>query len=188
MNAAEIERRQESAGKSGRWVVVVTIAVVVAVVGYLMIAMPGMDHGSTNSMGAMDSADMDSAEMDSMAGMGNEEPPVDMSPQAASPIAQADPAEFELLMSTPDTFVVNVHIPDQGNIRGTDVSIPYEGIVGDPRLPADLETPILLYCETGRMSAIAGAALAAAGYSDVTELAGGMQAWQASGRSVESGS
>jgi phage shock protein E len=131
---------------------------------------------------------MDSMETDAMAGMGNDEPAVGRSPQAPSPIAQADPAEFELLMSTPDTFVVNVHIPDQGNIGGTDVSIPYESIVDDPRLPAELDTPILLYSETARMSAIAGAALVGAGYSDVTELAGGMQAWRSSGRTVETGS
>jgi rhodanese-related sulfurtransferase len=37
---------------------------------------------------------------------------------------------------------------------------------------------------SGNMSAIAGRELLALGYTDVIELDGGMQAWQASGRTL----
>src|SRR3546814_12596944 len=76
-------------------------------------------------------------------------------------------------------FVVNVHRPYEGEIDGTDAFIDYDEIVGDRRLPSDTDTPIVLYCETGRMSAIAADALVRVGYTDVAHLEGGIVAWEA---------
>jgi len=40
---------------------------------------------------------------------------------------------------------------------------------------------VVLYCRSGRMSAIAARRLVRLGYRDVWELAGGMDAWQRQG-------
>jgi rhodanese-related sulfurtransferase len=47
------------------------------------------------------------------------------------------------------------------------------------RLPADLATPILIYCGSGHRGAIAMVALRMLGYTDVTNLGGGLGAWKA---------
>jgi len=88
-------------------------------------------------------------------------------------------------MAAPDGFVINVHVPDEGSIPGTDAAIPFDQVVGDERLPEDRSTAILLYCKTGRMSADAAMALMKAGYLDVVHLEGGMDAWIAAGRRLE---
>ena len=93
--------------------------------------------------------------------------------------------EFAARLVAPDVFVVNVHVPDEGTIEGTDASVPYDEIVGDDRLPAEKSTPILLYCKTGRMSGDAATALMEAGYADVAYLDGGMDAWVAAGRPLQ---
>ncbi|MDZ4234910.1 MAG: rhodanese-like domain-containing protein [Dietzia sp.] len=51
-------------------------------------------------------------------------------------------------------------------------------------MPTVRSTPLAVYCRTGRMSTIAASTLANLGYPDVVELAGGMQAWQQSGRTL----
>ena len=82
-------------------------------------------------------------------------------------------------------MTINVHVPFEGAIEGTDLFIPFDKIEEQvSRLPADRTTPLAIYCRTGSMSATAAKTLAALGYTDVVELKGGMQAWQASGRSL----
>lgn len=94
------------------------------------------------------------------------------------------PAAFAAEME--NRFVVNVHVPDEGSLAGTDVAIPFDRIAARAaELPADRATPLALYCMTGRMSAIAADALAGLGYTDVVDLAGGMEAWRADGRPIE---
>lgn len=85
-----------------------------------------------------------------------------------------------------DFTLINVHIPFAGRIRGTDREIPYDQIAASPDLPADHGARIVLYCSSGRMSDIAATALVKAGYTNIINLAGGMQAWQAAGYSLES--
>ncbi len=106
----------------------------------------------------------------------------DTDPDAA---VQLSPAQFSDAMAEPGTFVLNVHTPDEGSIRGTDAKIPFDQL--DARadeLPADKSTPIAVYCLTGRMSALAAVTLSDLGYTDVTELKGGMEAWQENGRDL----
>lgn len=94
-----------------------------------------------------------------------------------------DPAGFAAAVAEPARFVLNVHVPDEGAISGTDADIPYDRIADRAaELPQDTGAPVAVYCKTGRMSAIAGTALRQLGYTDVVELRGGMDAWVADGR------
>jgi len=47
------------------------------------------------------------------------------------------------------------------------------------KLPTDVSTPILIYCGSGHRGAIAMTALRLMGYTDVTNLGGGLGAWKA---------
>lgn len=92
------------------------------------------------------------------------------------------PGGFAARADDPGVFVVNVHVPDEGGIAGTDAVIPYDAIAESDALPADKDATVLLYCKTGRMSADAVRDLRAAGYTNVSHLIGGMDAWKAAGR------
>lgn len=95
------------------------------------------------------------------------------------------PDEFAAAITEPDRVTINVHVPDEGDIPGTDLSIPFDKIDQHAAsLPAARDTPMAIYCLTGPMSAKAAADLTALGYTDVVELRGGMKAWQASGRAL----
>lgn len=104
-------------------------------------------------------------------------------PTAVASLVDLDPAQFQQrLIEDPAALVINVHVPYEGEIEGTEEFIPFDQISGNPKLPTDRSTPLLLYCRSGRMSQQAGDALVAAGYTNVAQLAGGMQAWEADGR------
>lgn len=103
---------------------------------------------------------------------------------ATAPVAvrQLDPAEFAVATAGPRVSV-NVHIPNEGSLPGTDLTIPFDHIAARAaELPQDRTTPVAVYCMTGHMSAIAGQELIRLGYTDIVELRGGMQAWKADGR------
>lgn len=95
------------------------------------------------------------------------------------------PDAFAAAIAEPDRLTLNVHVPFEGDIPGTDMSIPFDQIAAQAhRLPADRTTALAIYCRSGPMSTVAAEALRDLGYSDVVELRGGMRAWQAEGRPV----
>jgi phage shock protein E len=97
-----------------------------------------------------------------------------------------DPSEFAAAIAETNRLTINVHVPYEGEIAGTDLSIPFDKIAEQAAtLPAERNTPLAIYCRTGRMSVIAASKLSDLGYTNVLELQGGMQAWEASGRSLE---
>ncbi len=80
--------------------------------------------------------------------------------------------------------VVNVHIPYEGEIEGTDAKIPYNDVNALMAALPDKNAPIILYCRSGRMSDIASRALLDKGYTRIWDVPGGMIAWEASGRKI----
>ena len=99
-----------------------------------------------------------------------------------APARQLEPDAFAMEIASGTRFVINVHIPDEGRIDGTDADIPFNQI--DERaaeLPQDTSSAIAVYCMTGGMSAAAVETLANLGYVDVVELRGGMAAWESDG-------
>ena len=94
--------------------------------------------------------------------------------------------ELDSMLKSKDFLFINVHIPFAGNIAGTDLSIAYDQIEQNlSQLPADKSTKIVLYCRSGRMSAIAAEELVSLGYANIWNLDGGMDAWVQSGYKLE---
>ena len=144
------------AERRGRPRVVIVLGVIgLAALAYYIVAMPGMDHGG-DAMGDMDH---------------------DASAQELSP------TDYATRLDDGGAFVVNVHPQPTRRLAASDVLISYEQIADTP-LPSDPATPILLYCETGRLSRKAAGDLVAAGYTDVAYLDGGLRAWVEEGRRV----
>ena len=91
------------------------------------------------------------------------------------------PEEFARRVRTDDRFLVNVHVPDEGTIDGTDAAIAYDALRERRNELPPTQTPLAVFCMTGRMSAEAVEVLAQLGYGDVVELRGGMIAWKEAG-------
>ncbi len=101
---------------------------------------------------------------------------------AGYPAALVGPTEFAAARDQPARVTVNVHVPFEGDIPGTDLSVPYDELrAQSDRLPPT-GTPLAVYCRSGSMSAEAVPVLAQMGYDDIVELDGGMLAWTKAGR------
>ena len=118
----------------------------------LDVGMPGMDHSSSGNGG-----------------------------HATMTVRSMTPARFAAASTRRDATVINVHTPYEGELPGTDASIPYDRIADGASLPRNKQALVLLYCRSGRMSDIAARTLMDAGYTNVTQLRGGMNAWEAAG-------
>ena len=90
-----------------------------------------------------------------------------------------EPAVFETSQMSRDVALRN-----EGHIEGTDAFVDFREILDFEDLPKDLAKPIVLYCRSGNMSGQAATELADAGYSNIIDLSGGMNAWTASGRTL----
>jgi rhodanese-related sulfurtransferase len=89
------------------------------------------------------------------------------------------------MLEDKDFVFINVHIPFEGDIPGTDLSIPYNQVEENlSLLPSDKDSKIVLYCRTDRMSTIAARALVEEGYTNVWNVLGGMVAWERAGHQL----
>lgn len=147
-----------------------------------MIALTLAAIGGTAACAAGPTASMDAPT--SMAASMTSGPPTAAPSRTAAAVRLLDPAEFAAAIAG-DRVTINVHVPDEGSLPGTDLAVPFDRITAEAgQLPPDRSTPLAIYCMTGHMSAIAGPELTALGYTDVVELRGGMEAWQADGRQL----
>ena len=95
-------------------------------------------------------------------------------------------SELQTMLENKDFVFVNVHIPFEGNIAGTDLSIPYNKIDQHlDQLPGDKNAKIVLYCRSDSMSHDAARVLADLGYTNLYNLDGGFNAWKAAGLPLE---
>jgi len=94
--------------------------------------------------------------------------------------------EFQKMMENKDFTLVNVHIPFEGDLPKTDLSIAYDTIGQNlDQLPGDKTEKIVLYCRSDRMSNIAAQELVKLGYTNIWNLDGGMVAWEQAGLPIE---
>jgi rhodanese-related sulfurtransferase len=93
--------------------------------------------------------------------------------------------QFVETMKNKDFVLINVHIPYEGEIPGTDLFVPYNAIDQyKEELPQQKDAKIVVYCRTGRMGDIAAGKLADMGYTRVLHFQDGMRGWEESGRSL----
>ena len=94
--------------------------------------------------------------------------------------------ELKRIMEQGDIFLVDVHIPEQRHIKGTDLFIPFNEIEKNKdRFPKDKSTPIYVYCEGGPMGNAAAKSLHELGYTNLSNLEGGAEAWKKAGFEFE---
>ena len=89
--------------------------------------------------------------------------------------------KFAAVVARRGVVTINVHVPDEGSIPGTDLWIPFDAVEARRDELPPPATPLAVYCRSGRMSAIAVETLLRLGYEDVVELDGGMVAWERGG-------
>ena len=89
------------------------------------------------------------------------------------------------MLEDKDFPLINVHIPYEGEIEGTDEFVPFNEIESNlDKFPTDKDAQIVVYCRSGSMSAQAAQKLVELGYTDVWNVDGGMIAWENSGRTL----
>lgn len=109
------------------------------------------------------------------------------SPPEAGGYTDVAPARLAAMLTTKDFTLVNVHIPYDGEIEQTDAFLPFDAVDGLLAALPDRDAKIVLYCRSGSMSTTAAQTLVTAGYTNVWELDGGMNAWRAAGYTLVGG-
>ena len=106
--------------------------------------------------------------------------------KTADPFTNVTVAEFQTMMEAKDFFLVNVHIPFEGKIPGTDANIPFDEIPGHlDQFPQDKDARIVLYCKSNSMAYSAAEELAELGYTNLFNVDGGTVAWQEAGLTLD---
>jgi len=97
----------------------------------------------------------------------------------AQAVQSISPEEARGLIGKPGVVLLDVRTQeeyDEGHIEGAAL-LPYDAIAADSAvLPADRNAAIIVYCRSGRRSAIAAQTLSDLGYTRLYDL-GGIQSW-----------
>jgi len=106
-------------------------------------------------------------------------PPETASGTAGEMAELITPVNAKPLIGTKGVTLLDVRTQeefDSGHIEGAQL-LPYDEIAQRAdELPADKDGTIIVYCRSGRRSALAGQTLLALGYTSVYDL-GGIQSW-----------
>ena len=106
---------------------------------------------------------------------------------SCSQVSNLDVDAFDTPATDPNVFLVDVRTPDEyaeGHLRGaTNIDCQAPDFLEQVESVCPKETPVAVYCRTGRRSADAAKKLAKAGY-DVANLTGGIVGWQEAGKPV----
>jgi rhodanese-related sulfurtransferase len=90
--------------------------------------------------------------------------------------------ELSEMMAAEDVYLVNVHVPYEGEISSTDAHISYTEIASRlGELPTSGDPKLVIYCRSGNMSTQAAQEMVDAGVTGFYELEGGFTAWEAAG-------
>lgn len=101
----------------------------------------------------------------------------DRSRGAESTYHDRDPDAFHEIVNRSDVYTLDVHVPEQQHIDGTDAFIPYDSIREHQHLLPEEDTPIALYCRSDTMSRQVTDVLSQLDYEEIYHLRGGIQAW-----------
>jgi len=102
---------------------------------------------------------------------------------AGSPqLANLSAEELDARLASKDFLLVNVASASGNQIPQTDTYIQYSDTAAlVDFIGPDLDTEVVLYCNSGGRSGVAGGNLVELGYSHVSHLAGGKNAWVEAG-------
>jgi rhodanese-related sulfurtransferase len=108
-----------------------------------------------------------------------------------SAVSTVDATQFLQVVAEPEVTVIDVRTPEEyasGHLAGA-VNVDVEA----PGFAAAIQTldpqrAYAVYCRSGRRSALAADAMAGAGFTQVTNLSGGLVDLQAAGAAVVAGS
>ncbi len=107
---------------------------------------------------------------------------------SGSKFATVGTDQFETVAATAGMQVVDVRTPAEfmaGHLPGAvNIDVQAEGFASIARVTLDRKRQVAVYCRSGRRSAAAAQILAKQGYK-VTNLDGGITAWQVAGKPVE---
>ncbi len=95
------------------------------------------------------------------------------------------PDELDDMMAAKDFLLINVHVPYEGEIPGTDAHVRYTATDALVDQIGDEGTKVVLYCKTGPMSATAAADLKDRGYCNLFDMPAGMNGWEAAGYTLD---
>ena len=95
------------------------------------------------------------------------------------------------LVDAHGAFILDVRTPEEhasAHIHGTDANIPVQ-VLADSigRLDSLKTKPVFVYCRSGHSSAKASGILHDKGFTDVTNMEGGINAWVSAGFPVDTG-
>lgn len=104
---------------------------------------------------------------------------------SAGSIPRVGPDQAQALLQNPEVLLLDVRTEAEHrdrNIPGTDALIPVQDLAARIKeLDGAKSRPILVYCRSGNRSLTAVELLKKHGFQDVTDLEGGIVAWNAKG-------